>query len=89
MAKVLVTGPFVNARNAVQSTRLRDRIDSMICSVSQMPLMGALEGNRRAIRAFGPKVRRAVVKPYVIIYRYDEPSDTVFVLDLIYGPHIR
>lgn len=54
-----------------------------------MPLMGALEGNRRAIRAFGPKVRRAVVKPYVIIYRYDEPSDTVFVLDLIYGPHIR
>jgi toxin ParE1/3/4 len=34
---------------------------------------------------FGPHIRIAVVKPYLIVYRYDATRDTVFILRVVHS----
>lgn len=89
MARVVFARDFLVNRSFVSSARQRDRIDEALRSLARMPLMGTTRGHRRSVLAHGTDVRRLIVGPYIIVYRYNKRSDTVRVLDLMYGPNVR
>lgn len=51
-------------------------------NVSETPLMYALCDNDRLK---GKKYRKAIIKNYIMFYRVDETSNTVYIMRFLYG----
>ena len=83
MAKLVVRRSFIDKRNDVRSKRARDHIDAMLRTIEGMPGVGSALVANSIRRRYGNCVLKALVSPYVIIYRYDRDIDTAYVLDLI------
>lgn len=88
MAKLVVFDGFIDERNSVRSERIRGNVDAMLMTIEQMPGVGSSILPDSIVAEFGPKVRKAVVSPYEIVYEYDEETDTAYVYALLYCPTV-
>lgn len=85
MARMVYAETFLSKRAEVSSTRLRSRIDEMLRTIEQMPGVGSALVTRSIRRRYGNNILKAIVSPYLIIYRYDRINDAVYVYDLVYA----
>ena len=85
MARLVVYDGFIEQRAAVESERLGQNIDDMLRTIEGMPGVGSSLVRPSVRHSFGQNVLKAVVSPYVIVYEYDQDSDTAYVHDLLPG----
>ena len=76
-------------RAEVASERTRSRIDGMLATIRAMPGVGSSLVTDSIRCRYGHDVLKAIVAPYLIIYRYDRPRDTVYVFDLLDARLVR
>lgn len=89
MAEMIFFNGFLKSRSKISSERIRKKIDEMLYTIKEMPGVGStLSVTRRSIGRRG-NIRKAIVKPYVIVYEYDETKDIVYIHDLMHGSTIR
>lgn len=89
MARLVVYEGFIDARNRVWSSRIRQNVDDMLRTIESMPGVGSSLLPASIVSEFGENMRKAVVSPFEIVYEYDQETDTVFVYDLLYCPNVR
>ena len=88
MARLVVFDEFIEELGRVRSERIAQNIEGMLLTIEQMPGVGSSILTPSVVREFGSNVRKAVVSPYEIIYEYDQPSNTLLVYGLRYGPAV-
>ncbi|MCH4213629.1 MAG: type II toxin-antitoxin system RelE/ParE family toxin [Atopobiaceae bacterium] len=71
----------------VSSDRILERLLESVHGLSVFPEMGSRLIRETVIERFGEDIRKLVVSPFVIIYRYD--GNQVVLLDVLYGPRVR
>ena len=84
MTKVLLSEGFKQDLLGVESDRVLSAIFNALDLLEVMPTAGSRDVPESALALFGPGVRKLVVSPFDIIYRYDEVSDEVRVAGLIH-----
>ena len=89
MAKLALSDTFVSQRNDISVERTRAKIDKALRMLAGMPELGSRQVPLSAKARFGAGIRKLSISPYLIVYRYDRPSDVVFVYCLLYVPAIR
>lgn len=80
---------FLLKRSEVASEKTRSRIDGMLATIRAMPGVGSSLVPESIHRRYGPGILKAVVSPYLIIYRYDRSCDAVRILDLLDARLVR
>ncbi len=83
MTRIAFSENFLIKRSEVLSDRTLDRIDAMLYTIEGMPGVGSSLVAPSLKRRYGLHVLKAVVKPYLILYRYDRQNDIVYVYDLV------
>lgn len=77
---------FVESLAGIYSTRLLERIKSLVTSIATFPELGSPMVRKSLVARYGDKLRHIAVAQFVIVYRY---ADNVLdVLALVYGPRI-
>ena len=74
---------FLMKRSEIASNRVRDNIDRMLATIRATPGVGSVLIADSVRRRYGSEILKAVVSPYLIIYRYDRTNDAVYILDLL------
>lgn len=86
-AELRIADEFVYDIAGITSQRLLAEIHDAVSLLADNPKMGS-PNIRNSLRvAFGGGIRKLVVSPFVIIYRYQD--GIVDVLACVYGPRVR
>lgn len=84
MTRVLLSEGFKQDVLIVESDRVLAGIFRALDLLEIMPTAGSRDVPASASALFGQGVRKLVVSPFDIIYRYDEDADEVRVAGLIH-----
>lgn len=84
MARVIVLDSFESDLEKVSSGRVRDAIVDAVALLQQFPQRGSANVPSSMREQYGD-VRKIVVKPLDIVYRYDAASDTAIVMGLVHA----
>lgn len=84
MSNVRITKGFINDLAFVRSYGVEQKIKSSMQSISTFPNMGSSNVPRSVIAAYGEGIRKTAVKPFDLIYRYEEDEDLVIFEALIH-----
>lgn len=83
MATLRIAASFADDMEQVYSERIEERIYAALEGLREFPELGAVD-SRAYIRArFGGKVRKLVIGPFDLFYRYDSERDEVRVVALM------
>lgn len=83
MAKMILTEGFVDDLSFVNSDKVLDDIRRVLGAIEAFPRIGSTDIPRSIVEAYGPGILKAVVKPFDVVYEYDEGADTVIVYALV------
>lgn len=79
MAKLKIAASFADDMQQVYSERLENRIYALLGELEAFPELGVVDA-RPSIRArFGTSIRKLVVGPFDLFYRYNADGDEVHV----------
>lgn len=88
VARLVFDEEFLREWSGISSQMTVEGIDRMLELIAAMPGVGSSIVADSVRLAYGPRVLKALVGPYQIIYEHDCASDTVYVYGLLYGPSI-
>ena len=77
---------FVESLAEIHSTRLLERIKSLVSSIASFPELGSPVVRKSLVARYGNKLRHVAVAQFVIVYRH--ANNVVDILALVYGPRI-
>lgn len=83
MARLLFSQQFVDDVATTYSPRVSDRLHRALRMLEQFPESGSTSLPASIARQFGPNVRKCVIGPFDLVYRYDQETDTVFIHGLV------
>lgn len=84
MSNVRITKGFISDLAFVRSDGVEQKIRSSMQSISAFPKIGSTNVPRSVIAKYGEGIRKTAVKPFDLIYRYEEVEDTVIFEALIH-----
>lgn len=84
MAEIVVTEGFVTDVAQVRLASKRNEIRSRAKLLATIPEMGSRALPESIATQFGTDVRKLVVPPFDVIYRYDEQAGVVYLLGLMH-----
>ena len=84
MPKISYTEQFVADASQIRLASKRAEVKKSIDLLSELPELGSRNLAEYIVRAYGTGVRKLVVKPFDVIYEYDEGDDEVRVLALLH-----
>lgn len=84
MSKVILTEPFLQQMQQVESARVRDRIFHDIELLPAVPHLGSANLPASIIEKYGHNVRKLPITPFLVIYT-ELPPDDFLILGLMYG----
>lgn len=83
MARMVYTDGLIDDLSYVYSDKVLNDIQQVLNAIEAFPRIGSTNLPQSIIELFGTNVLKAVVKPFDLIYEYDEASDTVIVYGLV------
>lgn len=83
MARMIYTDGFVEDLSYVYSDRVLNDIRKALDAIETFPKIGSTDIPQSVVDMFGSTVLKAIVKPFDLIYEYDEPADVVVVYALV------
>lgn len=79
------TDRFMDDAAKVQSTSKRNEIRKCTDMLADLPEIGSSNISDFIVKTYGANVRKFVVRPFLIVYDYDQPTDEVNLLGLVHG----
>ena len=83
MARIIYTNGFIEDLSFVYSDKVLNDIRKALDAIETFPNIGSSDIPQSVVEDFGSNVRKAIVKPFDLVYEYDEPADTVIVYGLV------
>ena len=83
MASIVATQHFVEDLAEVWSERIVQNVERAVHAIATFPRIGSSEIAPSISEEFGENVMKVSVKPFDLIYEYDEATDTVYLYGLI------
>lgn len=83
VSRMVYTDGFLDDAAAVWSDRVQGRLERMLRAIEAFPEIGSPDIPASIQATYVPRVRKAVVEPFDLIYEYDLDTDTVIVYGLV------
>ncbi len=80
---MIYTEGFLDDASYVYSPRVQDDLANALRSIESFPRIGSSAVPASIKEQFGTGVLKVIVKPFDLIYEYDEEADTVVIYGLI------
>lgn len=84
MPRLVYSERFASDLAAVTSERVERRILLCLDNIERFPEFGSRQLPDSIASRFGRDVRKVAIRPFDLIYTYDEEGDVVFVEALVY-----
>ena len=85
MPKLVYTDSFAEGYLTVELESKRAEIIESIERLASLPVIGSRNLPASIEKAYGDHVRKLVVKPFDVIYEYDEDADEIRILGIIHA----
>ena len=82
MADLVFTEGFINDMTKVELSTKRVEIMRTIDLLSSFPDMGSRNLPASIRERFGANIRKLVVRPFLVIYEYNQETDAVYIYGL-------
>ena len=86
MARMIYTEGFLEDASYIWSPKVLDDLTRALEAIETFPKIGSTQIARSIREEFGDSVYKVIVKPFDLIYEYDEAADELIVYGLV---HIR
>ena len=83
MSRVVPTQRFVDDLAEVWSERVERNIAQAVDAIAMFPRIGSSQLTPSISAEFGEDVMKVAVRPFDLIYEYDEAHDTVYLYGLV------
>lgn len=83
MARMIYTEGFLDDASFIYSPRVKEDLANALRSIESFPRIGSTAVPVSIKEQFGHGVLKVIVKPFDLIYEYDEEADLVVVYGLI------
>lgn len=89
MAELRTTEQFFTSIDQITTAKLRNRLEELIKLVEQVPTIGSTL-NRDWLKAeFGASCLTLDLKPFLLVYEYDESADVVALYGIVHHRRVR
>lgn len=89
MAKLLPTSRFIEDAKSIYSARLDVKLSKVLTQLEMFPNSGSSDIPPSIKVKYGNDIKKAVIKPFDLVYLYDEKADVVVLLALIHMRHAK
>lgn len=83
MSALIYTEGFIEDMTHVDQELKREELFRAAELVAQLPDIGSKRITQHSKELFGENIRKFVVSPFLLIYRYEPDTDTVYILSLM------
>lgn len=89
MTELRVTDTYIESVRQIESDRLRRRLENLVALVEQVPTTGS-RLNRSWLEAeFGERCLSLDLKPFLLVYGYDEEEDVATLYGIVRQRRVR
>lgn len=89
MASLVRTSRFIKDVNKVYSVRLDVKLLKALNQIELFPNSGSSDIPQSIKAKYGPRIQKVALKPFDLIYLYEEEADIVILLALIHMRHAK
>ena len=89
MTRVVFTRRFERDVHSINSLRVLEHLRLAIDRIGSLPISASSDVPVSIVAEFGLRVRKIVIAPFDLICEFDEETDTVYLLALVYGKRAR
>lgn len=89
MTELRVTDRYIKSVRQVTSARLRNRLEDLVALIEQVPSVGSTLNRPWLQGEFGNRCLTLELKPFLLVYEYDEEADVAALYGIVHQRQVR
>lgn len=89
MTELRVTDRYIRSVRQVTSARLQKRLEDLVTLVEQVPTVGSTLNRPWLQSEFGSRCLALDLKPFLLVYEYNEEDDTVALYGVVHQRQVK
>lgn len=89
MIKMRAAERFLDKTGSISSPKLQARLNSLLDLISEVPTVGSVLNRDYLREEYGQNCLTLDLSPFLIVYEYDEASNTVDFYDIIHQRSLK
>ncbi|WP_368389094.1 type II toxin-antitoxin system RelE/ParE family toxin [uncultured Adlercreutzia sp.] len=89
MTELRVTDRYIRSVRQITSARLQKRLEELVVLIEQVPTVGSTLNRPWLKSEFGSRCLTLDLKPFLLVYEYDEENDVAALYGIVHHGQVK